>query len=81
MKKILVELMEHNYSITQSVNWSHSEYNREHQIQFSFSRVFFGVNCNLSFYFVPCAKSFGLDVPDKTTSWITSVCLKIWEES
>ena len=69
-----------DYSITRFINWCDSEYNRQHQMHFPFSRVFFGENCNWSPYFLSSAESFSLDIPEKTTSWTTSICSTIWEE-
>ena len=67
-------------SITQSISWCDSKYNRQYQNHFTFTRVFFGENCVCSFGFLSGAESFMLDIPGKTTPWITSICSTILEE-
>ena len=51
-------------------------------LHFSFSRFFFsGENYNRSPYFLCITSSFSVVDSDKTTSWITSSCLKFcWEK-
>ena len=69
-----------NHSITRTINWFDSKYNKQCQIPFPFSRIFFRKNCVWSPFFLSGAQSFNLDIPGKTTSWITSICSTIWEE-
>ena len=79
MKKSLAELMI-DYSITRSIDWCDSKYNRQYQNFFPFTRVFFGENFVCSFGFLSGTDSLVLDSPGKTTPLITSFSSTIWEE-
>ena len=62
-----------DYSITPSIKWCDSKYNRQYEIDLPFSRVFFWRKLCLVSLFLVCSLSCG-----KNTSWITLNQLTIW---
>ena len=81
IKKIIVELM--NRLLYNTINQFGVIVKIMGNIKsiFLFLESFFGENCVRSPSLLSSAESFSLDIPGKTTSWITSICSKIWEEA